>query len=82
MTISLRVREVAEKRGMNIRQLANAAGISYDTALDVWHGRQRRIDLPMLAGLCKALQCTPGDLLEYLELKDKDERHTLRLAVA
>lgn len=63
MHIRLAVRELAERRGLNIRQLSERVGISYDTALDFWHGRQRRIDLAVLTRLCMELQCKPGDIL-------------------
>lgn len=63
MYVRLAVRELAEQRGMNIRQLSERVGISYDTALDFWHSRQRRIDLAVLTRLCVELQCKPGDIL-------------------
>jgi DNA-binding Xre family transcriptional regulator len=32
----------------------------------IWNNSALRIDLATLNALCEALQCTPGDLLEYV----------------
>lgn len=77
MRIRLAVRELAERRNMNIRQLSEKVGISYDTALDFWHGRQRRIDLAVLVRLCVELQCKPGDIL----ILEEGEGNSLLLGV-
>jgi DNA-binding Xre family transcriptional regulator len=62
--IHIRIREVANKRGvMTITALAEIADLAYDTARDLWHGRMQRIDRDVLARVCLALRCTPGDLL-------------------
>ncbi|KPV51025.1 hypothetical protein SE17_23585 [Kouleothrix aurantiaca] len=77
MHVRLAVRELAEQRGMNIRQLSEKVGISYDTALDFWHGRQRRIDLAVLTRLCVELRCTPCDVL----ILEEGEGNSLLLGV-
>jgi putative transcriptional regulator len=77
MYIRLAVRELAEQRGMNIRQLSEKVGVSYDTALDFWHGRQRRVDLGVLVKLCMVLQCKPGDIL----VLEEDQGNSLLLGV-
>jgi DNA-binding Xre family transcriptional regulator len=57
------VRPIAERKGWNIGQFAEASGIAYSSALDLWHGRPRRIDLAVLGRLCDALECSPSDVL-------------------
>jgi putative transcriptional regulator len=66
MATRWRVRKLAEAKGMNISQLAEASGMAYSSVLDYWHNRGRRIDLLNVERLCKALDCTPADLFEYL----------------
>ncbi len=71
-TVQLRVRDIAYKRGhTTITALAQTADLAYDTARDLWHGRMQRIDRDVLARVCHALKCTPGDLLV---LEDVDIR--------
>ncbi len=62
--VSLRVQELARERGITtITALAECAGLAYDTARDLWHGRMQRIDRDVLGRVCKALDVTPGDIL-------------------
>lgn len=63
--IKWNVRTIAESKGWNIGQLAEAAEIAYSSALDLWHGRPRRVDLAVLNRLCNALECSPCDVLAY-----------------
>jgi putative transcriptional regulator len=67
--IKFRVREIAEKQGLNIQRLASKSGIAYSTILDLWHDRVRRIDKATLNRLCEALNVTPGDLI----IRDPDD---------
>lgn len=69
--IKLRVKEVAQERGViYIKDLAEKAGLAYDTAADLWHGRMQRIDRDVLARVCAALKCEPRDLLILEGLPD------------
>lgn len=64
--VRLRVQEVARDRGVNtITALAEKAGLAYDTARDLWHGRMQRIDRDVLGRVCEALECSVGDLIIY-----------------
>ena len=72
-TIELRVREVAEKKGIsNPRELHLESGVTYSVCYRMWYeANQTRLDLPALSRLCIALDCQPGDLLELVENKRK-----------
>ena len=66
----LRVKELAEARGLNISQLllqANrltpGAKLSYPTVHALWHNRTKRPDLDTLAAVARALDVEPGDLI-------------------
>ena len=69
-TIINRVSEMMGRRRMNIKELEIAAGISYQTAWDIYHDRTKRIDFATIAGLCDALQADVGDLFQYAPSKD------------
>jgi putative transcriptional regulator len=79
MRIELRVKEVAQLRGVqNITELKDRVGVAYDTAADLWHGRMQRIDRDTLARVCAALQCDPGDVLVRMD-DDDDSTDVIEL---
>lgn len=82
MAIKWRVKRIAEARGMNVSQLAEAGGMAYSSALDYWHGRARRIDLATLERICEALKCTPCDVFEYLPGVKEEDIESLDLDAA
>lgn len=66
MIVAWKVDKVAQARGIqNASQLAVIVGINKNTANTLWNGSSLRVDRETLAKLCKALNCTIGDLLEY-----------------
>ncbi|MES2121100.1 MAG: helix-turn-helix transcriptional regulator [Pseudomonadota bacterium] len=53
------------RRGMTGKQLAEAVGLS-ETQLSLFRsGKVRGVRFSTLAGMCRALNCKPGDLLGY-----------------
>ena len=66
--IIFKVKEMMEKRGITTqRELAEAASIHPTRMGLIVHGTLRRIDVDTLNRLCKALDCQPGNLIEYRE---------------
>ena len=63
MVITLRVGELAEQKGLNVKELAERAGVAYGTAHALVKGHVTRIDLETLDRICVALEVTPGDVL-------------------
>jgi putative transcriptional regulator len=65
--ILIKLNEVAEKKGRSLYWLSRNADIPYVT---LWNMSQKEsqssISLPVLSKLCTALECKPGDLLEYV----------------
>ncbi len=61
--ITLHIGKVAEAQGLNIKTLADRAGIAYNTAHGLYTGRATRIDLETLDRICAALNVSPGELL-------------------
>lgn len=64
--VVIRVGELMARNKMNQSQLAEATKIRKNTISDLWHGKTKRIDIEHINALCKALNCTPGDIFEYI----------------
>jgi DNA-binding Xre family transcriptional regulator len=68
-----KVKEVAQKRGITgAPQLAVRAEIAPGTATALWYGRPTRIDMPTMSRLCRVLECTFADLVEYVPGADDE----------
>ena len=64
MPIKMLVRENMERAGIaSVSQLADRAGISYNTALALARGSSTRIDFATLEALCRVFQVEPGALI-------------------
>ncbi len=60
---------MAEKgpgRPYKISEIARRTGLQPNTVSGIYNNRARRIDLDTVDTLCEALDCSPGDLFEYL----------------
>jgi putative transcriptional regulator len=53
------------KRKMSVTELANNVGITIADISVLKSGKARAIRLSTLERICKALECQPGDILEY-----------------
>ena len=53
------------KRKMSVSELAKQVGITLANMSILKTGKAKAIKISTLAALCKALDCQPGDLLEY-----------------
>lgn len=53
------------KRKMSLTELAERVGITLANMSILKTGKARAIKVSTLARLCAALDCQPGDLLEY-----------------
>ncbi|CUH97388.1 hypothetical protein P22_3516 [Propionispora sp. 2/2-37] len=58
-------RILGEKR-LNMSALAESTGLSRNTIFLLYHEKTERMDFKTLEKLCNALNCQPGDLLEYI----------------
>lgn len=50
---------------LTIRQLAVDAGVPPSVVSGLTSGRAQQVHFKTMNRLCKALECTPGDLFEY-----------------
>jgi len=53
------------KRKMSVTELADKVGITLANMSILKNGKAKAIKVSTLAKLCEALDCQPGDLLEY-----------------
>ena len=53
------------RRKMSVTELAEQVGITLANMSILKNGRARAIKISTLEKLCRALDCQPGDLLEY-----------------
>jgi len=51
---------------MKLKELAEATGIAVNNLSVLKTNKARAVRFSTLVKLCKALDCTPGDLLEYV----------------
>jgi len=60
-------------RKMSLNELASKVGISNVNLSNIKTGKICAIRFSTLNGICKALDCQPGDILEYIEDDGKEE---------
>lgn len=69
--IILRLDRVMADRKMSLNELAEKVGISNVNLSKIKNGKVSAIRFSTLEGICRALNCTPGDILEYDPEKDE-----------
>ena len=55
------------KRKMSSNELARRIGINAGSLSVLKTGKARALKMSTLEALCRALQCQPGDILEFVE---------------
>ena len=55
------------KRKMSVTELSERVGITLANISILKNGKARAIRFSTLDAICKALNCQPGDILEYRE---------------
>ena len=64
--IRIRVDYLLLDRQMKLKDLAEATGLAVNNLSILKTNKARAIRFTTLEALCKALDCTPGDLIEYV----------------
>jgi putative transcriptional regulator len=65
MAITINIDVMLAKRKMTVTQLAEKVGITMANISVLKNGKARAIRFSTLEALCKALECQPGDILEF-----------------
>lgn len=55
------------KRKMSLNELSEKVGITLANLSILKNGKAKAVRLATLDAICKALDCQPGDILEYAE---------------
>ena len=70
MAIILRLDRVMADRKINLKDLSEQVGIANVNLSKIKTGKVSAIRFSTLNAICKALDCQPGDILEYQEDED------------
>jgi len=66
MPIIINLDAVLEKRGMKSYELAETINITTANLSILKTGKAKAVRFSTLEAICKALECQPGDILEYI----------------
>jgi putative transcriptional regulator len=67
MRIVVRIDEMMARRKVSLNQLAAEVGVSTTNLSLLKNGHVRGVRFSTLLGICRVLQCKPGDLLDIEE---------------
>lgn len=68
LMIEVRLKQLLEERGRSRYWLAQETGIEYKTLARIETAEQsNRIELRVLDGICRTLECQPGDILVWVD---------------
>jgi putative transcriptional regulator len=65
MGIIINIDVMLAKRKMSVTELSEKVGITMANLSILKNGKARAIRFSTLASICAALDCQPGDILEY-----------------
>ena len=65
MAIIINIDVMLAKRKMSVTELAEKVGITMANISVLKNGKAKAIRFSTLEAICKALECQPGDILEY-----------------
>ncbi|PHC44865.1 transcriptional regulator [Bacillus toyonensis] len=65
MPIIINIDVMLAKRKMSVTELSEKVGITMANLSILKNGKAKAIRFSTLEAICKALECQPGDILEY-----------------
>lgn len=65
MAIIINLDVMLAKRKMSVTELSNRVGITMANISILKNGKAKAIRFSTLEAICQALECQPGDILEY-----------------
>ena len=72
MSIIINIDVMLAKRKMSVTELSERVGITMANISILKNGKAKAIKLSTLNSICKALNCQPGNILEYVEDEDDE----------
>lgn len=73
MAIIVNLDVMMAKRKMSLNELSERVGITLANLSILKTGKAKAIRFSTLDAICKALECQPGDILEYNNGNDENE---------
>lgn len=70
MAIVINIDVMLAKRKMSVTELTEKVGITMANLSILKNGKAKAIRFSTLEAICQALECQPGDILEYREQKE------------
>lgn len=67
MAIVINIDVMLAKRKMSVTELSERVGITMANISILKNGKAKAIKVETLNKICQALECQPGDILEYVE---------------
>mgnify|MGYP003575336778 CR=1 FL=1 len=67
MAIIINLDVMMAKRKMSLNELSERVGITLSNLSILKNGKAKAVRIETLNAICKALDCQPGDILEYRE---------------
>ncbi len=67
MPIIIRLDRMMADRKMQLNELSKHVGITLANLSNLKNGKISAVKLSTLEAICKALNCQPGDLFEYID---------------
>lgn len=65
--ITINIKTLMDERGISRNMLARSVNTRFEV-IDKWYnGHVEKIDADVLARICFVLECTPGDIIRYVE---------------
>ena len=72
MSIIINIDVMLAKRKMSVTELSERVANTMANISILKNGKAKAIKLSTLNSICKALDCQPGDILEYVEDEDDE----------
>ncbi len=73
MSIIVKLEDMLHERRMTLTELSEKIGITLANLSILKTGKARAIRFSTLEAICEALQCQPGDLLEFASTSEEKE---------
>ena len=72
MAIIVNLDVMMAKRKMSVTELANKVDITMANLSILKNNKAKAVRFTTLGAICRALECQPGDILEYVEDDEND----------
>lgn len=73
MAIQVNLDVLLAQRGMSVGEFAKEVGITPANVSVLKNGRAKAIRFSTLEGICRTLDCQPGDVLQWIREDDGDD---------